>query len=175
MAQTQKIDGHLHVWAPKEKSGEFPYYGALIGSDSAANEPPLPGYAELLKQEMKSAGIDKSVIVQPGNHMFDHTYVSYVLKEFPNDFVGVLLANPGKLSPFFFLCFALICFASRLSLHFVVGHSNLHYGAFVTWTIIIFQQRLGPTLVRSRWSGWLLKRDFAAFASTPTCGPRERR
>jgi predicted TIM-barrel fold metal-dependent hydrolase len=95
MAALQKIDGHLHVWAPKEKSGEFPYYGALIGSDSSANEPPLPGYAELLKQEMKSAGVDKSVIVQPGNHMFDHAYVSYVLKQFPDDFVGVLLANPA--------------------------------------------------------------------------------
>lgn len=91
----RRIDAHLHVWAPKEKAGEFPYYGALIGSSSAANEPPMPGHAELLLDEMAGAGVSQAIIIQPGNHMFDHKYVTSVLKTYPKDFVGVLLANPA--------------------------------------------------------------------------------
>ncbi|QDZ23366.1 catalytic hydrolase [Chloropicon primus] len=91
-----RIDSHLHVWSPKEEAETFPYYGALIGSDAKANEPPMPGYAELLLEQMKSAGVSQAVIVQPGNHMFDHKYVSHVLQRYPKEFVGVLLANPAE-------------------------------------------------------------------------------
>ena len=91
---SMRIDSHLHVWAPKERADEYPYYGSLIGS-AKANEPPMPGHVEVLLQEMESAGVSKAVIIQPGNHMFDHAYVSHVLREHPDKFVGVLLANPA--------------------------------------------------------------------------------
>ena len=35
-----------------------------------------------------------AMIVQPANHMFDHSYVTSVLKAHPNKFVGCLLADP---------------------------------------------------------------------------------
>lgn len=34
------------------------------------------------------------MIVQPANHMFDHSYVTSVLNAHPGKFVGCLLADP---------------------------------------------------------------------------------
>jgi len=88
-----RVDAHLHVWAPAEEAERFPFAGSLAGSD-AKNEPPLPGHAGLLLAEMEAAGVDRAVIVQPGNHAFDHRYVSSVLKAHPDRFIGMLLADP---------------------------------------------------------------------------------
>lgn len=44
-----------------------------------------------LQQE---AGVSGGLIVQPANHMYDHTYVSSVLQAHPDKFVGCLLADP---------------------------------------------------------------------------------
>jgi predicted TIM-barrel fold metal-dependent hydrolase len=32
--------------------------------------------------------------VQPGHHLYDHSYVTSVLRRYPNTFVGCALANP---------------------------------------------------------------------------------
>ena len=93
MAPAGRVDAHLHVWAPAEEAERFPFAGSLAGSD-AKNEPPLPGHAGLLLAEMEAAGVDRAVIVQPGNHAFDHRYVSSVLQAHPDRFIGMLLADP---------------------------------------------------------------------------------
>lgn len=59
-------------------------------------EPPLPGDVGLLLQEMEGAEVKGAMIVQPSNHMFDHSYVTKVLKTYPQKFVGCLLANPDE-------------------------------------------------------------------------------
>lgn len=91
------IDAHVHVWSAVEdaRTGKFPYYGQMLGSATAAvDEPPMPGHAELLQQAMQEAGVSGAMIVQPANHMYDHTYVTSVLTAHPDKFVGCLLADP---------------------------------------------------------------------------------
>lgn len=43
---------------------------------------------------MQSAKVDGAFIIQPGNHLYDHSYVTSVLRAHPDKFVGALLANP---------------------------------------------------------------------------------
>ena len=43
---------------------------------------------------MKEASVDGALIIQPGNHQYDHSYVISVLRQHPDKFVGALLANP---------------------------------------------------------------------------------
>ncbi|CAI8592144.1 unnamed protein product [Vicia faba] len=81
------IDSHLHVWASLQEASQFPY--------SPGQEPNLPGNVDFLLQCMEEAGVDGALIVQPINHKFDHTYVTSVLKKYPNKFVGCCLANPA--------------------------------------------------------------------------------
>ncbi|KAJ0960200.1 hypothetical protein J5N97_001975 [Dioscorea zingiberensis] len=83
------IDSHLHVWAsPQEAADKFPYHPGL--------EPPIPGDVDLLLKCMEEAGVDGAVIVQPINHMFDHSLVTSVLKRYPSKFIGCCLANPAE-------------------------------------------------------------------------------
>ncbi|KAI5431545.1 hypothetical protein KIW84_035653 [Lathyrus oleraceus] len=81
------IDSHLHVWASLQEASKFPY--------SPGQEPNLPGNVDFLLQCMEEAGVDGALIVQPINHRFDHSYVTSVLKKYPNKFVGCCLANPA--------------------------------------------------------------------------------
>ncbi|KAH7670220.1 4-sulfomuconolactone hydrolase protein [Dioscorea alata] len=83
------IDSHLHVWAsPQEAADKFPYHPGM--------EPPIPGDVDLLLKCMEEAGVDGAVIVQPINHMFDHSLVTSVLKRYPMKFIGCCLANPAE-------------------------------------------------------------------------------
>lgn len=54
----------VHVWAPAEQAGRFPFAAPLIGAASAAPEPPMPGHADLLLAEMDAAGVAGALIVQ---------------------------------------------------------------------------------------------------------------
>uniref|UniRef100_A0A804UMD5 Amidohydrolase-related domain-containing protein n=1 Tax=Zea mays TaxID=4577 RepID=A0A804UMD5_MAIZE len=82
------IDSHLHVWAtPQQAKEEYPYF--------PGQEPTLRGDADFLLECMSEAGVDGAVIVQPINHMFDHSLVTSVLKKYPSKFVGCCLANPA--------------------------------------------------------------------------------
>lgn len=47
---------------------------------------------------MKEASVSGALIIQPGNHLYDHSYVTSVLKAYPDKFVGMLLANPTDVS-----------------------------------------------------------------------------
>ena len=52
------------------------------------------GHVEVLLEQMQQADVDGALIIQPGNHKFDHSYVSSVLAKHRNKFVGALLADP---------------------------------------------------------------------------------
>lgn len=54
------------------------------------------GHAEVLLESMKEASVSGALIIQPGNHQFDHSYVTSVLRAHPDKFVGMLLANPTE-------------------------------------------------------------------------------
>ncbi|KAJ8475674.1 hypothetical protein OPV22_019401 [Ensete ventricosum] len=83
------LDSHLHVWAsPQEAAGSYPYF--------PGQEPSIPGDANFLLKCMSEAGVDGALIVQPINHMFDHSLVTSVLKRHPSKFVGCCLANPAE-------------------------------------------------------------------------------
>eukprot|EP00262_Sarcandra_glabra_P016024 TRINITY_DN5077_c0_g4_i2.p1 TRINITY_DN5077_c0_g4~~TRINITY_DN5077_c0_g4_i2.p1 ORF type:complete len:303 (-),score=38.62 TRINITY_DN5077_c0_g4_i2:183-1031(-) len=83
------IDSHLHVWAsPQEAAGEYPYF--------PGQEPTLPGDLDFLLKCMGEADVDGALIVQPINHMFDHSLVTSVLRKQPDKFVGCCLANPAE-------------------------------------------------------------------------------
>lgn len=55
-----------------------------------------PGHAEVLLEAMEEASVSGALIIQPGNHKFDHSYVTSVLKAYPDKFAGMLLANPAE-------------------------------------------------------------------------------
>lgn len=86
------IDSHLHVWSNGQSP--FPY--------AAGQEPPEQMQsncgAEDLLERMSEARVSGSLIVQPINHKFDHSYVKSVIDQHPNKFKGMCLANPS-LSP----------------------------------------------------------------------------
>lgn len=89
------IDSHLHVWANTlESSAGFPYADSQHPPDSLKD---AASTTALLKQ-MAANGVDGTLIVQPINHKFDHSYVIQAMKEYPTKFKGMLLHNPS-LSP----------------------------------------------------------------------------
>ncbi|KAG8064308.1 hypothetical protein GUJ93_ZPchr0004g40296 [Zizania palustris] len=82
------VDSHLHVWAsPQQAAAEYPYF--------PGQQPSLRGDADFLLECMDEAGVDGALIVQPINHMFDHSLVTSVLKKYPSKFIGCCLANPA--------------------------------------------------------------------------------
>jgi predicted TIM-barrel fold metal-dependent hydrolase len=87
------IDSHLHVWANEDESskGGFPY---AKGKDPPASLLSLSSKSKLLEQ-MNANGINGALIVQPINHLFDHSYVISALKEHPTRFKGMYLHNPS--------------------------------------------------------------------------------
>lgn len=76
-----RVDAHVHVWDPA-----FPTH-----PDHPL--PPIPGETTDLINNMDVAGIEKAIIVQPINYMFDHTYVQAAVRAFPTRLFGVALAN----------------------------------------------------------------------------------
>jgi len=88
---TNIIDSHLHVWASSKESASFPY---ADGQDPPASLADAASKSALL-EKMNIAGVDGSLIVQPINHKFDHTYVISAIKEHPDKFKGMLLHDPS--------------------------------------------------------------------------------
>jgi predicted TIM-barrel fold metal-dependent hydrolase len=92
---TKVIDSHLHVWADaKEAASGFPYATGQEPPESLSN---VASTASLLKK-MEENGVDGSLIVQPINHKFDHSYVTQAIQEYPDKLKGMLLHDPS-LSP----------------------------------------------------------------------------
>ena len=90
------IDSHLHVWADTNEATNqgFPY---ADGQDPPDSLKEVASTAALLKQ-MDANSVDGSLIVQPINHEFDHSYVMKAIEKHPNRFKGMLLHDPS-LSP----------------------------------------------------------------------------
>ncbi|RLM75029.1 4-sulfomuconolactone hydrolase [Panicum miliaceum] len=91
------LDSHLHVWASPQQAKEgYPYF--------PGQEATLRGDADLLLECMDEAGVDGSLIVQPINHMFDHSLVTSGLKtqnvsnkQMTNEVGRSLFAKAGEL------------------------------------------------------------------------------
>lgn len=84
------IDSHLHVWGnSQEAEALFPY----------AQDPPesLQNCANLaaLLSQMKEAGIDGALVVQPINYKFDHSYVLKAIQQHPAHLKGMMLHDPS--------------------------------------------------------------------------------
>ncbi|KAL7460768.1 hypothetical protein ACHAXS_001212 [Conticribra weissflogii] len=87
------IDSHLHIWATaSESTSGYPY-------SSPEQIPPhnLRNVASpsALLEQMSKAGVDGSLIVQPINHKFDHSYVKNAIKTYPDKFKGMMLFDPS--------------------------------------------------------------------------------
>jgi predicted TIM-barrel fold metal-dependent hydrolase len=50
--------------------------------------------AEAYIEEARKAGVNGALVVQPANHLYDHSYVAQALKAHPTFFRGMALANP---------------------------------------------------------------------------------
>ncbi len=76
------IDSHLHVWS--DSNEPYPFH----------KTPRRPGSVELLIDTMNEAGVDKAVIVQPSNYLYDNRYVAESMRRYPGRFAGVALVDP---------------------------------------------------------------------------------
>ena len=45
-------------------------------------------------EEARKAGVNGALVVQPANHLYDHSYVAQALQAHPTFFRGMALANP---------------------------------------------------------------------------------
>jgi predicted TIM-barrel fold metal-dependent hydrolase len=90
------VDSHVHVWADFGEStiGGYPY---AEGQDPPEFLKNAASTATLLDQ-MDANKVTGSVIIQPINHKFDHSYVTNAIEKHPDRFKGMLLHNPS-LSP----------------------------------------------------------------------------
>ena len=73
----------MHAWSD---NGDYPFEPSLKHN--------IPGLVELLNQTMTQAGVDKAVIVQPIQYLYDNRYVRDCLHRFPGRFAGMALVNP---------------------------------------------------------------------------------
>jgi predicted TIM-barrel fold metal-dependent hydrolase len=78
------IDPHVHVWKHDPK---YPFAeGAHVPDRDAA--------PEMLLDLMKANGVSKTVIIQVIHYKYDNTYLSDVLKRYPETFQGVCRVDP---------------------------------------------------------------------------------
>ena len=85
------VDSHLHVWSD---SG-CPYAEGKAPPAELAGE---VSSVESLLAHMESTGTAATLIVQPANYMFDHSYMISCMERFPDKFGGMMLLDP-TLSP----------------------------------------------------------------------------
>ena len=78
------IDPHVHVW---KHDPQFPFV-------KGATVPPEDRTPEMLLDLMKQNGVSKTVIIQVRHYMFDNSYLSSVLKQYPGTFHGVCRVDP---------------------------------------------------------------------------------
>jgi L-fuconolactonase len=77
------IDTHLHVWSDDISS--YPFADGRTSIEA--------GSVELLNETMAEAGVDKAVIVQPINYLYDNRYVADCLRRFPGKFEAIGLVD----------------------------------------------------------------------------------
>lgn len=80
------IDAHLHVFSDDLK--KYPYH------TQTPYIPDFPATAEDFGDLMRENGVSRAVLVQPSAYMYDHRYLTEVLKRYPGKFAGVCLVDP---------------------------------------------------------------------------------
>ncbi|EOD28329.1 hypothetical protein EMIHUDRAFT_64168 [Emiliania huxleyi CCMP1516] len=80
------IDSAIHLWSDGE--APFPWASPPPAELRSAGSP------EAFLAAAREAGVGGALVVQPANHMHDHSYVSEALKAHPTFFRGMGLANP---------------------------------------------------------------------------------
>lgn len=75
------VDSHVHIWTKAQPN--HPQHPI----------PDIAGSTDDLLQAMDTANVQKALIVQPINYMFDHTYVTSALSHHPTRLFGIALAN----------------------------------------------------------------------------------
>mmetsp|Transcript_5994 Transcript_5994/g.6686 ORF Transcript_5994/g.6686 Transcript_5994/m.6686 type:complete len:377 (+) Transcript_5994:66-1196(+) len=85
------IDSHLHVWADENESTEYPYEANQTPPSNLINI----SSTQSLLQQLEKNNVDGTLIVQPINHKYDHTYVLNAIKSHANKFKGMLLFDPS--------------------------------------------------------------------------------
>ena len=86
IAMSRVIDSAVHVWS--DGAPPYPWANAPPKALASAATP------EALMTAARGAGVTGALIVQPANHMYDHSYVTAALKAHPDFFRGMGLANP---------------------------------------------------------------------------------
>ena len=82
------VDSHLHVWS--STSAFAP------GKEPPSNLGDAVASAEAFAAACQESGVDRALIVQPINYLFDHTYVAGVLKDNKDKYRGMALADPSQ-------------------------------------------------------------------------------
>ena len=81
------IDSHLHVWS----NGVAPFpLASAVPADLKQSQ------AEDLVKLQEESGVGGALLVQPINHLYDHSYILSVMQnnQFGHHFKGMCLANP---------------------------------------------------------------------------------
>ena len=97
------FDSHHHIWS----NGQDPYQWVVEPIDDLKEKSTIECYIASTISEssnneqdhasnQSNATITRSLIVQPLNHKFDHSYMFNALKSYPDKFMGMGLANPEE-------------------------------------------------------------------------------
>ena len=99
------FDSHHHIWS----NGKEPFPWVVEPIDELKSTSTAEDYLQSVKIENDAVrdqngakdvnpirSITNSLIVQPLNHKFDHSYLFETLKKYPTNFFGMALANPDE-------------------------------------------------------------------------------
>jgi predicted TIM-barrel fold metal-dependent hydrolase len=78
------IDPHVHVWK----------HDPLFPFATGAQVPERDATPEMLLELMNANGIERTVIIQVIHYRYDNSYLTSVLKQYPQTFLGVCRVDP---------------------------------------------------------------------------------
>lgn len=87
MANNSFIDAHTHVWTP-----DLSRYPLADGFTCSDMKPPSFTRRQLLKHA-EDCGVGRAVLIQMTFHGFDNSYVLDVIRDAPDQFVGVAVVD----------------------------------------------------------------------------------
>lgn len=75
------IDSHVHIWDPR-----YPH-------SPSHPLPDIPATAENLLSNMRIASVSHTLLVQPINYRFNHTYLFHAISRYPSQFSAIALSD----------------------------------------------------------------------------------
>ena len=87
------IDAHSHIWTP-----DTAHYPLAAGFRRAIMQPPSFTVEEL-KEQMKTAGVNRVVLIQMSFYGYDNDYMLDTIERFPGQFVGVAVIDQNDPNP----------------------------------------------------------------------------